>query len=194
MTVQWPVSRTRRSGFAPPVILQAPPLLLPARRKAVQPIQAPAAPTPLVKALESLPAPSKATLITALNGASHAPVAKRSRKAVQAPAPVQATPLPARSPPASLPQPRGRDEGAAKATPPRPAGTAIRDAADARIVQLRGQIRQDAAALSNSAAAIGRRIEAGETPRQEGEFMQVAHRLDQNCASLYECLRLTRLY
>lgn len=157
---QWPVTRSRRIGFTPP------------------PVKAP------VQA--SIPAPA--------NGKVHpAPIViPPRRKAVQPPAPVAATPLAARTPPPVLPLSPVADEGAAKA--PRIAPTAIRDAADTRIAQLRGQIGQDCAALANTALAIGRRIAAGETPRQEGEFMVIARRLDQDCASLYECLRLTKCY
>lgn len=166
MTV-WPVTRSRRIGFAPAV----------------------AAPNAVQRTLTALPVASKQRLKAILNEVQPTvvpvpPVTMPARrKPVQPPAAVPATPLPATSPKSVQPPP-----------PPRPAPTAIRDAAETRIKQLRGQIRQDCAALANSVMAVGRRIEAGETPRQEGEFGVLARRLDQDCASLYECLRLTKCY
>lgn len=218
-TQQWPVSRTRR-GFAPLPTPRANGSYaasangsapLPPRRKAVQPPAAPAAPTlaatvvqapvkrpdVLEKAIDSLSAKSKATLLRALdNGDVPAQPVKRREGVVQAreapPASTLAAPLP------NGPQAPRQGREAARPVPDqpivRPAGTAIRDAIDARVTLLRGQIRQDCEVLATQARAIGRRINSGDAPRQEGEFMMLARKLDQDCASLYECERLLKTH
>lgn len=176
MTTVWPVTRTR-GRFAPPPAAIAP--VLPTRPVAV----------PL------LPARVRAT-----NGQTSPLPARRFPVPVQTAPALPATPLAAPTPAPAQPMPQGRGTRGAKVVaidqPPavKVAPTAIRDAAETRIRYLRGQIRQDCEALANSAKAIGKRIEAGETPRQDGEFAVIAHRLDQDCASLYELLRLTKCY
>lgn len=71
-------------------------------------------------------------------------------------------------------------------------GSAITQAAESRITLLRGQIVNDCEGLANTARSIARRIKAGETPRQDGEFGIICRAMDARCTALYELLLLTR--
>jgi hypothetical protein len=143
---------------------------------------------------KSLPPRQRRALATAPADALPPLPVKRPKVPQDGAGTVPATPLPTPVTDAALPPAQApREAGQTIALRP-PASSAIRDAAETRIRHLRGQVRQDCEALANTAKSLGRRIEAGETPRQSGEFTSIAHQLDQTCASLYELLRLVKCY
>ena len=72
------------------------------------------------------------------------------------------------------------------------APSAIRENAEIRIRQLRGQIRQDCEALANTASRWGTRIAEGEVPRHDAEFMTIALMLAANCTALATLMRLIK--
>lgn len=146
---------------------------------------------PVTRARRIIPAPLAAT-----KPVNHTPTATPARGLTRRAIPAPATPLAAPRAAAVLPI----SSAPLVSLPAVPLATvkvspaALRDGAETRVKYLKGQVRQDCAALANSAVAISRRIERGEVPRQDGEFSIIAHRLDQDLASLFELLRLLTCY
>lgn len=81
-----------------------------------------------------------------------------------------------------------------RAKPTKVAGSSVTLNAERRIEWLQGQIANDCASLAHIANSVGTRIREGATPRQDGEVGALARQIDQNCASLFELLRLVRCY
>ena len=190
----WPVLRSRRHDAAPQT--QAPvvngrehslapvapvaPALIARRRWTTSPLPTPTtgtgATTPLPPATDPSP-----TTQTPLEGTA---IGRRARPATPL-APHAVAPL------VPMPDKPGLAT-VAPARPHAPAGSAITHAAESRIAWLKGQVRNDCAALVNIANHTANRIGHGDIPRQEGEFIRIAHRMDQSCASLYELMHLLK--
>lgn len=151
------------------------------------------------------PVPAPTLAPPAPEGAQPMPQPRLVAPSLVAPASRKRTPLPAA---VAVPAPKEAQDAKAAiaafskivkdalapAEPVKVAGSSVTLNAERRIDLLRGQIANDCANLAGILNSVGERIREGATPRQDGEVGTMAHKIDQNCASLYELLRLVRCY